>query len=106
MNEFPDVLSEQIASAAAEELKNSIDRSVLKEITWIRHTMEHPDWHLVEIPWEKTRDKNFRWNEAGAWVVEQFGLPGENFVTHPDEMKMQFLFKHEEHAILTILKWC
>jgi hypothetical protein len=66
---------------------------------------ERDNWHLVEIPWEKTRDKTFSWREACVWALENFGLPGENYVTHPSENQMKFLFKHEQHAILMALKW-
>ena len=37
------------------------------------------------------------WNEACAWAVENFGLPGENYMTHPTKDNMKFLFKNEQH---------
>jgi hypothetical protein len=98
-------LEADIMDDTAREIRNEIDKSVIEEITWIAHMHNHPDWHLVEIPWEKTHDKNFNWNEACAWAVEQFGLPGENFVTHPSLNQMKFLFKHEQHAIMMTLRW-
>lgn len=98
-------IESDILDSTAQEIQNEIDKSVIEELTWIMHMHNHPDWHLVEIPWEKTHDKNFNWNEACAWVVENFGLPGENFVTHSSENQMKFLFKHEAHAIMTTLRW-
>jgi len=62
-------------------------------------------WHPVELRWEKGKDTMYFWNEACAWAVEQFGLPGENYVTHPELDYMLFLFKHEKDAILMTLKW-
>ncbi len=98
-------LEADIMNDTAREIRNEIDKSVIEEIRWVLHLRNHPDWHLVEIPWEKTKDKYFSWSEACAWVVEQFGLPGENYETHAGENQMKFLFKHEAHAIMTTLRW-
>lgn len=98
-------IESELANKLSRQIQEEIDRKVLDEIIWIRNMHDNPDWHLVEIPWEKTHDKNFNWNEACAWAVENFGLPGENFVTHASENQMKFLFRHQEHAVLMTLKW-
>ena len=54
----------------------------------------------VRIFWSK-----LDWNEACAWAVEQFGLPGHKYVTHPTADNMLFLFESEQDAILMTLKW-
>jgi hypothetical protein len=95
----------EILDNTAQEIQNEIDKSVIEEITWIMHMHNHPDWHLVEIPWEKDKDTTYFWNEACAWAVEQFGLPGENYMTHPTQECMRFLFKNEQHAVMMTLRW-
>ena len=58
----------------------------------------------VRIPWKKG-DTITSWNETCAWAIEQFGLPGEKFVTHPREEYMDFLFFDERDAIHFMLRW-
>ena len=45
----------------------------------------------VRIPWKKG-DTISDWNETCIWAMEQFGLPGTNFSTHPNEDYMDFYF--------------
>jgi hypothetical protein len=40
------------------------------------------------------------WNETCAWVIEQFGLPGDKYETHVTEDYMDFYFTDERDAIL------
>jgi hypothetical protein len=87
------------------EMREQIDREIIENILWEAKLEEHPDWHLVQLVWEKGKDTAYFWNEACAWAIEQFGLPGDNYVTHPTETHMDFLFKHQEHAVLMTLKW-
>lgn len=87
------------------EMREQIDREILENILWKAKLAEHPDWHLVQLKWEKGKDTAYFWNEACAWAIEQFGLPGDNYVTHPTADHMDFLFKHQEHAVLMTLKW-
>jgi len=57
------------------------------------------DWIEVRISWKTS------WNEACAWALEQFGLPGDRYVTNPSADSMTFLFRHREDAVLMILRW-
>jgi hypothetical protein len=59
--------------------------------------------HLVRIPW-KHGDTISSWNEVCASAIEQFGLPGNKFITHPTEEYMDFMFKDEKDAIVFNLK--
>lgn len=54
--------------------------------------------YCVRIEW-KHGDTISNWNEKCAWALETFGLPGNKFVTHPNEDYMEFLFKSETDAI-------
>ena len=47
----------------------------------------------VRIPWQPFHDIP-TWNETCAWAVEQFGLPGDKYTTHPTEDYMDFLLAH------------
>ena len=98
-------IEEDLKDALAYEIQQEIDREIMEEIGWQIMREANPDWRLVELKWEKGKDTDYFWNEACAWAVENFGLPGENYMTHPTQDCMRFLFKHEEHAMLMTLKW-
>ena len=87
------------------EMAQEIDRELINTIMWEATLADCVGWTPVELKWEKGKDTAYFWNEACAWAVENFGLPGENYVTHPTEDNMLFLFKKKEHAILMTLKW-
>ena len=53
----------------------------------------------VRISWE-TWHRHAKWNETFAQAVEQFGLPGDRYVTHATEDYMDFYFKDERDAII------
>jgi hypothetical protein len=59
---------------------------------------------IVRIPW-RDGDTISDWNDTCAWALEQFGLPGDRFTTHPTEDYMEFHFKHEPDAVIFILRW-
>jgi len=100
-NRLEEDLADQMARSIAEEL----DRELIYNMLWETTMEECKGWHVVELKWEKGKDTNYFWNEACAWAVENFGLPGENYVTHPNKDFMLFLFKYEKDAILMTLKW-
>ena len=98
-------IEDYIADQLAKEMAEKIDGDIIDRCIWKAKMKAHPDWTLVQIKWEKGKDTAYFWNQACAWAIEQFGLPGENYVTHPTENHMDFLFKHEKDAILMTLKW-
>ena len=98
-------LEDDLVNQVSEQLAKQIDNEIMAEIGWQIMVESNPDWTLVELAWEKDKDTSYFWNEACAWAVENFGLPGENYMTHPTENNMKFLFKNEEDAILFALKW-
>ena len=57
----------------------------------------------IRIPWKKG-DTIISWDETCAWAIEQYGLPGDKFTTHPMEDYMDFYFKDERDAILFELR--
>jgi hypothetical protein len=60
--------------------------------------------YTIRIPW-KHGDTVNSWDETCIWAVEQFGLPGNKFITHPTEEFMDFMFKDKEDAIHFSLVW-
>lgn len=66
----------------------------------------HLSWRgtRVRIPFKKG-DTISSWNETCAWAIEQFGLPGSRYYTHPTEEYMDFYFPKEEDAIHFSLRW-
>ena len=35
-----------------------------------------------------------------AKIIEQFGLPGDRYTSHPTESNMKFIFKNEQDAFM------
>jgi hypothetical protein len=98
-------LEQELMQTLAKEVAQEIDREIINNLLWESIMEQCADWIPVELKWEKGKDTSYFWNEACAWAIENFGLPGENYVTHPTEDNMLFLFKKKEHAILMTLKW-
>ena len=45
------------------------------------------------------------WNEICAQVVEQFGLPGDRYITNVGLFDMGFVFRDQQDLLLFKLKW-
>ena len=66
--------------------------------------------HKVAIPWEwrsvsNDLDKKLSmWNDAAAWAIEHFGLPGDRYICRPTKAAIEFWFKDEADALLFTLK--
>lgn len=99
------VLEESMADLLAREIQEEIDREVIDQLVWEATLATCVDWHLVQIKWTTKFDEPCAWNEACAWAMEQFGLPGDKYMTHATQDAMDFLFKNEEDAIMMTLKW-
>jgi hypothetical protein len=54
--------------------------------------------HTIRISW-KHGDEISNWNEKCVYALENFGLPGDRFITHCNEDYMEFIFKKEVDAI-------
>ena len=53
----------------------------------------------VRIPWTTS------WNEASAWAIEQYGLPGDKYHCRMSQDNMDFIFVDEQDAIIFNLRW-
>ena len=60
--------------------------------------------HVVRIPW-RHNDTISRWDDVCVWAIEQFGLPGERYTTHPVEDYMDFVFENSKDAVHFKRKW-
>lgn len=69
----------------------------------VQHYFNQGFNHKVSIPWKKGTKTN-DWNLICAYAMEQFGLPGQNFVAHATEDNMDFYFKEEKDAIFFSLR--
>jgi hypothetical protein len=54
--------------------------------------------NTINVPWES--QSNIWWNEVCAKIIEQFGLPGDRYTSHPTENNMEFIFKNEQDAFM------
>ena len=59
----------------------------------------------VRKDWTLNQDTSEWWNNVCIWVIENYGLPGDNYVTELSSDYMIFKFKEKEHAMITALRW-
>ena len=52
----------------------------------------------IHIPWKN--QSNLHWNDLCAQVVEHFGLPGERYISQPEEDWMIFSFYNEQDYLM------
>ena len=66
------------------------------------------------IPWDLRNiyyindaiDRNMeQWNNAAAWAIERFGLPGDKYTCRPTKAAMEFWFKDPKDAVVFQLRW-
>ena len=62
-----------------------------------------------DLPWRSRitwrPDGPMSWNEVCAQIVEDFGLPGDRYVTDVGLYDMGFVFKNPQDLLLFKLKW-
>ena len=58
----------------------------------------------ISIPW-RDGDSISSWDETCIWAIEQFGLPGDKYLTRCSENSMDFSFNEEKDAVFFALKW-
>jgi hypothetical protein len=68
-------------------------------LTELNNSSEKPATK-VTLEWREGRDNIESWNEICAWAIEQFGLPGNRYESHPDSDYMLFTFKSKKDADL------
>jgi hypothetical protein len=61
--------------------------------------------YSVRKNWTLGQDTTQWWNSVCIWVIEEYGLPGDNYVTELSSDYMIFKFKEKEHAMITALRW-
>ncbi len=61
--------------------------------------------HRIKVSWNLDQDTEEWWNEVCAWALEEFGLPGDKFITRATENYMIFDFKDKDDAAIMALRW-
>jgi len=61
--------------------------------------------YKVQLDWKPGQDTMEWWDQTCAWVVEEFGLPGDCYTTELSMTYMIFNFKDKENAALMLLRW-
>lgn len=60
----------------------------------------------ISLPWRTAYiDSQEGWNAVCAWVIEQYGMPGERYEWHATEDTMDFIFSDERDAVHCMLRW-
>jgi hypothetical protein len=60
--------------------------------------------NVVRLTWE-LKDNNENWNDACAWAIERFGLPGEKFTTELTSDWMEFNFFDPYDAMIMAMRF-
>ena len=61
--------------------------------------------YTVRKNWKLGQDTDSWWNQVCIFVIENFGMPGDNYITELSPDYMIFKFKEKEHAMITALRW-
>ena len=61
--------------------------------------------YKVKITWKLGQDSTEWWNQACAWIVEEFGLPGDRYKTELTADYMIFDFDNKNDAAMAALRW-
>jgi hypothetical protein len=61
--------------------------------------------YKVKLDWRLGQDTDMWWNQACAWVMEEYGLPGNKYKTELTADYMIFDFNEQEDAAMTALRW-
>jgi hypothetical protein len=61
--------------------------------------------YSVRIHWCDKYGEIAPWDKVCVWVLENFGLPGDRFSTHPTEEYMDFIFYNQQDAEIFTLRW-
>jgi len=88
----------------AKHLQEEIDR----ELVW-KIMVEVSGWTRVILKTPPYLTMGY-WSEVTGWLVENFGVPAQGEVdgiyrVHSSTDDMEILFKNEQDAIMTILRW-
>ena len=56
--------------------------------------------NTITVNWNPKKINQIEWNEICARIVEQFGLPGNRYITEVCEDYMKFDFKNEQDSTM------
>lgn len=65
----------------------------------------HKEVFIVKKDWRLGQDNTEWWTNMCVWVMENYGLPGDNYTTKVSKDYMIFKFKNKEDAMVTALRW-
>lgn len=60
--------------------------------------------NIVRLTWE-LKDNSENWNDACAWALETFGLPGDKFQTELTSDWMEFKFNNKQDALVMAMRF-
>ena len=61
--------------------------------------------YSVKKKWTLGQDTDAWWNTVCVWVIENYGLPGDNYITELSKDYMIFKFNEKEHAMIAAIRW-
>jgi hypothetical protein len=64
---------------------------------------QHP--HVVEVDWSLSQEREDWWDLICIYAIEEFGLPGDRFITEAAPDYMKFYFRDPEDAMIMRLRW-
>ena len=70
------------------------------------HTLTDPDFtHNVTVQWGRGPDTIEYWDELAIYAIEQFGLPGDRYITDISADAMTWSFKSSQDALIFRLRF-
>ena len=71
-----------------------------------RSTLTDPEFtHNVTVQWGKGSDTLTYWDELCIYGIEQFGLPGDRYITDISADAMTWSFKSDKDALIFRLRF-
>jgi hypothetical protein len=70
------------------------------------HTLRNPEFNYpITVKWGAGSDTLTYWDNICIYAIEQFGLPGERYVTDISADNMSWIFRSEQDALIFKLRF-
>lgn len=78
----------------------------MPKITLGKHILKSPEFsHPVTVRWGRGPDSTDYWDQLCIYAIEQFGLPGQRYITDITADYMTWAFKSDQDALIFKLRF-
>lgn len=64
---------------------------------------QHP--YIVDVDWSLAQAREDWWDLICIYAIEEFGLPGDRFITEATPENLRFYFRDSHDAMIMRLRW-